>query len=170
MGTLGTTERMALAQVMLGALTLDARRILGALQDLAERAVDVPALERAVDRHLRRISPGSWPGFHWLKGLLDEAVQTARLRVGADLMMFRRTLLMVEDVVADVKRGAGPDVDASLTASFLCRLAHEWPMRAFAPPSSRSFGTHLSNADLAHLASSLPMGNRSVSAWAAGSR
>jgi len=156
-GTLGTTERIALGQVLLGAMTLDAPRIKGALTGLAERAVDVPALEQVVDRHLRRISRGSWPGFHWLKGLLDEAVQTARLWVGNDLMMFRRMLLMVEGVVADVANDAGPDLDASLTASFVCRLGRESFVRAFAPPCSRSFGTRLSNADLVNLASLLPM-------------
>ena len=36
-GTLGTSERMAIGQVMLGALTLDARRILGALRGLGWR-------------------------------------------------------------------------------------------------------------------------------------
>ena len=84
-----------------------------------------------MDRHLRRISPGSWPGFHWLKGLLDEAVQSAQLRVGNDLMMFRRMLLMVEGVVADVANDVGPDLDSSLTASFLCRLGRESLVRAF---------------------------------------
>ena len=72
-------------------------------------------------------------------------------------MMFRRMLLMVEGVVADVAKDAGSDLDASLTASFVCRLAREWLVRAFAPPCSRSFGTRLSNADLARLASSLPL-------------
>ena len=84
-------------------------------------------------------------------------MQTARLRVGNDLMMFRRMLLMVEGVVADVAKDAGPDLDSSLAASFVCRLAGESLVRAFAPPYSRSFGTRLSNADLAHLASAAPV-------------
>jgi ubiquinone biosynthesis protein len=156
-GTLEATRRQAVAQVMLGALTLDARPILGALRELGERAVDGPALKAVVVRHLHRIRRGTWPGFQWLKDLLDEAVQTARLRVGADLMMFRRMLLMVEGVVADVAMGTGRDLDTSLTVSFVSRLAREWPVRAFAPPYSRSFGTQLSNADLALLASLLPL-------------
>jgi ubiquinone biosynthesis protein len=156
-GTLSASERTALGQVLLGAITLDARRILAALQGLMERAGDAVALEQVVDRYLRRISGGSWPGFHWLKGLLDEAVQTARLRAGNDLMMFRRMLLMVEGVVADVAHNAAPDLDSALTASFVCRLARESFVRALAPPWSRSFGTRLSNADLLSLASLLPM-------------
>jgi ubiquinone biosynthesis protein len=155
-GTLGPREREAMGQIVLGALTLDARLIRGELRGLAGQAVDEAALEQVVDRHLRRISRGSWPGFHWLMGLLDEAVQTARLRVGADLLIFRKMLLMVEGVVADVAGGAGLDLDASLTASFAGRLAREGLVRTFAPPYSRSFGTRLSNADLGHLALSLP--------------
>jgi hypothetical protein len=54
---------------------------------------------------------------------------------------------------------AGDDsfnIDAHLTASFVHRLAGEWAGRAFAPPSSRAFGTRLSNADLLRLTLSLP--------------
>jgi hypothetical protein len=43
-----------------------------------------------------------------------------------------------------------------LTASFLGRLAGEWPGRVFAPPGSRAFGTRLSNADLFRLIGSIP--------------
>jgi ubiquinone biosynthesis protein len=155
-GTLGEREREAMAQVLLGALMLDARPILDALREVAERDADGPALERVVAEHLRRLSQGCWPGFTWLMGLLDEAVQTARLRGGSDLMMFRKVLHTLEGVVADVAGGAGLDVDALLTASFVVRLAGEWPDRAFAPPCSRAFGTRLSNADLLCLALSLP--------------
>ena len=35
---------------------------------------------------------GKFPGLIWLIGLLDEAVQTARLRVAGELMLLRKTL------------------------------------------------------------------------------
>jgi hypothetical protein len=71
-------------------------------------------------------------------------------------MMFRRVLLMLEGVLADVEGGGGPDLDAILIASFVRQLVGEWPGRAFALPRSRAFGTHLSNADLMQLALTLP--------------
>jgi ubiquinone biosynthesis protein len=155
-GTLGEEPRAAMAQVLLGALALDARPILDALRALAERAADEPVLERVVAGRLRRVERGQWPGFSWLMGLLDEAVQEARLRVGGDLLMFRRVLLTLEGVLADVTGTAGSGLDPLLTASFIRRLAGEWPDRAFCRPWSRAFGTRISNADLARLAGSLP--------------
>ncbi|MBV8228867.1 MAG: AarF/ABC1/UbiB kinase family protein [Planctomycetaceae bacterium] len=155
-GTLGKREREAMGQVLQGALMLDARPILEALRSLSSRAVAGPALEQVVAKHLRPVGRGHLPGFTWMMGLLDEAVQEARLRVGADLMMFRRVLLMLEGVLADVEGGGGPDLDAILIASFVRQLVGEWPGRALALPRSRAFGTHLSNADLMQLALTLP--------------
>jgi hypothetical protein len=88
-------------------------------------------------------------------GLLDEAVQTARLRVGADLMLFRKALHTLEGVVADT--GAGPHpIDEVLLGEFLRHLATEWPRRWLAPPDCRAFATRLSNADLARFTLNLP--------------
>ncbi|MEA2632155.1 MAG: ubiquinone biosynthesis protein, partial [Chloroflexota bacterium] len=155
-GTLGVQAREAMGQILLGGLTLDERPILGALRALAERDDDGPALERVVAGHVRRLSRGRGPGFSSLLRLLDEAVQSARLRVGADLMLFRKVLLMLEGVVADVAGAGGLDLDVLLTASFVRRLAGEMPGRFFSPPGSRAFGTRLSNADLTRLALSIP--------------
>jgi ubiquinone biosynthesis protein len=155
-GTLGVRAREAMAQVMIGALTLDERTILGALHTLAERAGDGPSLKRVVVGHVRRLSQGSAPGIGWLMRMLDDTVQSARLRFGNDMLMFRKVLLMLEGVVADVAGGTGIDLDATLAASFLRRLAGEWPGRAFAAPNSRAFGTRLSNADLGRLIGSIP--------------
>ena len=81
-------------------------------------------------------------------GLLDEAVQAARLRVGADLLLFRKSLHTLEGVVADI--GAGESrVDAVLLPAFLHHFAVEWPQRWLAWPDSRAFATRLSNGDLA---------------------
>jgi ubiquinone biosynthesis protein len=155
-GVLGERQREAMGQIVLGALTLDGPSIVQALHTLAERVADEAALRRAVSEALHRLKRGHLPGLIWLTSLLDRAVQSAQIRAEADLLMFRRMLLMLEGVVADVASGDGPDLDVLLAASFLQRLAGEWPRRAFAPSSSRAFGTRLSNADLARLAFSLP--------------
>ncbi len=157
-GQLGDRERETIVQILLGALTLDERPILDALRALAlaDRVVDEPALECVVAGHLRRVRQGELPGFRWLTGLLDEAVQGAGLRVGTDLLLFRKVLLTLEGVVADVSAGLGLDLDAVLMVSMLNRLVGELPFRTFAPLNSRSFGTRLSNADLMRLALALP--------------
>jgi ubiquinone biosynthesis protein len=155
-GSLGEPERVALVQIVLGAVTLDTQRIVAILADLAERRpIDRLALETVVHAWLARIRQGQFPGFTWLMGLLDEAVQTARLRVGADLLLFRKTLYTLEGVIADI--GAQESrIDEVLLGEFLGHLAVEWPARWFASPDCRTFATRLSNADLARTMLSLP--------------
>jgi ubiquinone biosynthesis protein len=155
-GSLGERERIAMVQILLGALTLDAERIVAILTELAERPpIDRETLEAVVRRWLRRIRQGQFPGFTWLMGLLDEAVQTARLRVQADLLLFRKTLYTIEGVVNDI--GArGHRIDEVLLSKFLGHFVVEWPERWLALPNSRTFATWVSNADLAQMMLSLP--------------
>jgi ubiquinone biosynthesis protein len=155
-GSLGERERVAVVQIILGAMTLHAEGIVTTLAGLAERGrVDRPALEAVVHAWLGRVRQGRFPGFTWLMGLLDEAFQAARLRVGSDLLLFRKTLHTLEGVVADIGAADG-QVDEVLLAEFLRHLAAEWPLRWLAPPDSRAFATRLSNADLARWMLSLP--------------
>jgi ubiquinone biosynthesis protein len=150
-GSLGERERTAIPQILVSALTLDAPRILGVLTGLADRRPpDVAALERVVQARLKRVRQGEFPGFSWLLGLLDEAVQTGRLRVRADLLLFRKSLHTLEGVVSDIGEGDSP-IDGVLVREFLGQLALEWPWRWLAPLDSRDFATRLSNADLAQL-------------------
>jgi ubiquinone biosynthesis protein len=156
-GALGERERIAFAQIVLAALTLDASPILATLVGLDEAGrVDRPALEATVRAALGRVEQGHLPGFSWLMALLDESALTARLRVGGDLLLFRKALHTLEGVVADVGAEAGR-IDAVLLGQFLAHLAAEWPLRWLAPPGSRAFATRLSNADLAGLLLNWPL-------------
>jgi ubiquinone biosynthesis protein len=155
-GSLGERERRAVVQMTLDALTLDAGRIVAILAGLGERRrVDRPALESLVHAWLRRVRWGQFPGFTWLMGLLDEATQSARLRVGADLLLFRKSLHTLEGVVADIGAG-GRRIDDVLLGEFLRHLVTEWPRRWLAPPHCRAFATRISNADLVQMAFSSP--------------
>jgi ubiquinone biosynthesis protein len=155
-GSLGERERRAMVQITLGALMLDAERIITVLAGLGQRQpIDWPALGSLVHAWLRRVRQGQFPGFTWLMGLLDEAVQTARLRFAADLVLFRKMLYTLEGVVADIG-GEKNRIDHVLLAEFFSRLAVEWPARWFALPHSRTFATRLSNADVAQLMLCLP--------------
>jgi ubiquinone biosynthesis protein len=156
-GHLGECERVAVVQIVLGALTLDSERIVTLMTGLARRGdIDRPALESVVHAGLSRVRRGEFPGFRWQIGLLDEAVGTARLRLGADLMLFRKALHTVEGVVADIG-ATGGCTDQVLLAEFLRHLIAEWPRRCLAPPGSRAFATRLANADLAGFLLSLPL-------------
>jgi ubiquinone biosynthesis protein len=154
-GSLGDLERIALMHVLLAAIALDAQRIVVLLEGLGGRRVDRPALESVVRERLQRLRRGQLPGFTWLMGLLDEAVQAARLRVEADLLLFRKSLHTLEGVVADMGAGDGR-VDAVLLGLFLRHFALEWPQRWLTWPDSRAFATRLSNGDLARWAMELP--------------
>lgn len=160
-GRLGEPERVALVQLALAGLSFDSRRLTAVLQDLAAgRPADRPALETVVHAWLMRLRQGRLPGFTWLLGLLDEAVQSARLRVGADLLLFRKALHTLEGVVANIRAADGlcsPGTDGVLGWQFLQHLAVEWPLRWLAPPDSRAFATRVSNIDLGVLMLGMPL-------------
>ncbi|MFO0928518.1 MAG: AarF/UbiB family protein [Gemmataceae bacterium] len=153
--TLEEQERVTVVQMLLGAVTLHAERIIASLLGLVRRGrVDRPALDAVVHAWLARVRGGQFPGFAWLTGMLDEAVQRARLGVGGELMVFRKTLHTLEGVLADL--GADVSPDRVLIGEFVRQLVTEWPVRWLAPPASRAFATRLSNADLLGVLLSLP--------------
>jgi predicted unusual protein kinase regulating ubiquinone biosynthesis (AarF/ABC1/UbiB family) len=155
-GSLGERERTALVQITLAALTLDGERIIALLEGLCERhQANRPALASVVRSRLALIRQGQFPGFTWLMGLLDEAVQAARLRVGTDLLLFRKSLHMLEGVLADLGPEGGR-IEETLLREFLGHFVAEWPERWLALPNSRTFATRLSNADLLQLAVGCP--------------
>jgi len=156
-GHLGEAQRIAMGQIVLGAVTLDAPRIVSVLTELGERRqVHRGALRRVVDESLRRVRRGELPGLTWLVDLLDAATQTARLRVSTDMMLFRKTLHMLEGVIGEL--GASDvRIENVLIGEFVRHFGQEWPDRWFAFPTSRSFATRLSNVDLAATLLSWPL-------------
>jgi hypothetical protein len=139
----------------MGAATLDTGRISDAIVGLAEGGIDADALGRVVEDKLALIRDGHLPGVAWLTDLMDAAATKARGRFGPDLVIFRKVLQTLNGVVADVSEESR--ADAVLAASLVSRLGMEMPGRMIARPLSRTFPTHLSNADLAHLSMSAPL-------------
>lgn len=155
-GRLGVRERIAIVQIVLGAMTLDTHRIVRVLTQLDERQrVDEQALKSVVDAAVKRIRRGQFPGLSWLLCLLDDAVQNARLRVAPDLMLFRKSLHTLEGVIAEVGERSG-QIDKTLSVEFLRHFAAEWPKRWVRLPHSRDFATRLSNFDVTHTLLSYP--------------
>lgn len=155
-GSLGEKERDSIMQIMLGAISFRAEKTVAALCGLSScRDFDLETLKAIVYRWINRILDGQIPGLRWLVGLLDDVVSKAGLRFKADLLLFRRTLRMVEDIVTDIV-GESDLIDQVLQCDFFIHFSAEWPRRLFAFPDSHEFATRLSNIDLAELALSFP--------------
>ena len=154
-GALSKADRVALTQIVIGALTLDASRIRAAIDGLSQGRSDGAALQAVIDERIATLRNGAFPGMAWVTGLLDAAAPQARCRFDGDLLMFRKVLQTLEGVVADVSAAARPD--RVLVVTVLKALAAEWGQRLCALPFSRHFATHLSNLDLTQLWASAPL-------------
>jgi ubiquinone biosynthesis protein len=156
-GRLGDTERTVLAQVVLAAITLRSERMVDLLTLLdVRRSADRNALTECVERGLRQIRRGALPGFGWLLELLDDATQSARLRVSGDLMLFRKSLHTLAGVIGEMGVD-GFSIDQSLFYDFMRQFCSEWPARWFIAPGSHRFATRVSNSDLAEVIWSWPL-------------
>jgi len=153
-GTLTKQERIDMSLIMIGAVTHDASRILEAMTNLAKDGVDRDALQIVVDEALQSIRRGNLPGLHWLTELMDDAVLRAGVTYSADLLLFRKVLLVIVGVLADVAEDYA--ATTSLAASFTMRLGRDWTDRIRTMPFNRESATHLSNTDLLKLVASGP--------------
>jgi len=148
-GSVNHEERIAIAQIIQHAVMLEPTGIAAVLESLSPRKrADRRALVGVIEQAINRVRQGVLPGLSWLVKLLDDAVHSAGLRVGADLMVLRKSLHTLEGVVAEVA-GSPFRIDDVLLTDFLWHFATEWPRRFVAPAQSRDFATRLSNLDLA---------------------
>jgi ubiquinone biosynthesis protein len=154
--TLAEDKRVAFVQIILGAVTLDERRVAAALAMLSEqRDVDPAVVLPVIRSALGRLREGQLPGLLWLTELLDNAVQVG-VRFDAGMLLLRKMLHALEGVIADI----GADracIDTVLLGQFLAQMANEWPSRWIAWADSRGFPTRISNTDLAGVMMSLPL-------------
>lgn len=154
-GTLSKNDQVRLSRVLFGAMTLDRGRIADAIAELAEGEIDAIELSRIVDESLQPLRDGKWPGVRWLTRLMDDAVTRARGRFGPNLVIFRKVLQTLNGVIADISEATR--ADWVLASVFAKRLGAETTGRMTAQPFSRTFSTHVSNVELAHLLFSAPL-------------
>ena len=128
---------------------MDAERIANAIADMANSPPSESTLREIVDKALGKLLPAGLPGFHWLIGLMDDATMSAGVQFSGDLLLFRKSVLTIEGLIADISPGIS--FDRVIPASAGHQLYREGFSRVFAPPLSRGFGTHLSNLDLMSL-------------------
>jgi ubiquinone biosynthesis protein len=151
-------DRVQLLQLVLGALTLDVEQMEAAVVRLAAGARG--GFRQVLEDSLRPIRRGLFPGILWLANLLEDLMVPARLHFNADLLLFRKSLLTLEGVLADL---TGEDdtaqrqlLDQALFTTLLRQWQAEWPARVLAPWQTRSFATHLSTQDLLRCCWSAP--------------
>jgi ubiquinone biosynthesis protein len=148
-GHLDKTEREQTAQIVLGALNLDPYRVRRAIAAMAVSVPDETALREVVDRAVGALYRTEPPSLRWLLNLLGDAMFKAGVGFGEDLVLFRKSVLTLEGVAADVSTGTS--LGRVLPLSGGLELLREWARRCVASPISRDFGTHVSNLDLLSL-------------------
>lgn len=153
-GRLGKEQRIDLVQMVLGGITLNETRICGAVSRLGRTQPDESRLRNCVYAALREVRQGCLPGFDWSQRLLDGIVASTGMGFPENLVLFRKALLTLSGVVADI----APDcsLDRVMLDSGVRQFSCELPSRMLAAPASRSFGTHVSNAELMELLGSWP--------------
>lgn len=146
-------QREAAIQVIVGALTLDIERVCRSLEDLGE-PVDPAKILDDVSLAVDRVRLGDFPGTEWLTSLLDQLAAGRALRFPEAVILFRKALLTLSGVVADVSDT--PSIDSVVMVSGWFDFLGGLPFRSFASFSSRSHGGHLSTADLFGVWAGLP--------------
>jgi ubiquinone biosynthesis protein len=150
---LSKAQRVAVVQAVTRALTLDAAGATRAIASLGCPS-DEATLRAAVAAGLRQVRQGTFPGLDWLMALLDRLGTAGAMRFPEELTLFRKAVLTLSGVIADVS--GQPSIDAVLIATGLTQYCREWPARGWASFDSRAFGSHLSNADGFGLWAGLP--------------
>lgn len=153
-GQLREEDRVAMSQILMGAICGDRRRIVRAIDELANSSPPAEVVTRPIDRALESWQVSSWPGIDWMMRLLDNCAR-AGVRFRGDLLLFRKAFFMLEGVVADLCPGC--KLECILLENMVEESAGEWPRRWLRPMNSRRFATHLSNADLMEIAASAPL-------------
>lgn len=148
-GHLVTRERELTAQIVLAALNLDASHIKRAIRAMAVMEPNESDLHEVVDKAVGALFRSELPGLRWLLNLLGDAMFKAGVHFSGDLVLFRKSILTLEGVVADVSSGISLSNVLSLSATR--QFLREWARRCVASPFSRDFATHVSNLDLLSL-------------------
>lgn len=153
-GQIDKREREEMAEMFLGAISLSARRVEKAVRKLAIHIIDDAAVRDVIRTSLRHVRREQVPGPSWFTGLFQDLMATGA-KFPANLVLLRKSLFTLEGVVKDI------DPNCSIRRVFLrealLRLAIEWPRRYIALPWSKSFATHISNADLVRLYLGTPL-------------
>jgi ubiquinone biosynthesis protein len=160
-GRLSKEQRVNLMQIVLGGMFHNEAGICQAVEDLGRTQPDESRLRASVSVAMREVRQGQFPGFNWSQRLLDNIALTNVMGFPENLVLFRKALLTLSSVVADIAENVS--MDQIMLTTGLRRFCGETPTRLLANPGSRAFGTHLSNIDLFTLWGSCP--NSATAYW-----
>jgi ubiquinone biosynthesis protein len=163
-GHLSRESRVQLMRLSLAAVTRDTARMQDAIRNLAlpKRYASGPVQE-IIHISLTRLHIA--PGTEWLTTLLDNLVTRAGIRFEPNLLLFRKTLLTLEGVLADLlgSRDAMRSVlDKTVFSLFLNQWLAEWPEYLSTPMYAPGSATHVSRLDLLRTFVSLPF---AITSW-----
>lgn len=153
-GNLDRADRRAIVAVLLGALTLDLKRAHSGVSVLLTHPYDPAALDAALRDAMTGIPWTKLPDFGWLIGLLDTLAQNGFV-FRPDLTVFRKSLFTLRGVLQDLSETASLNEPIALAGA--SQFAREYATRMLFFYSRRSFGTHLTNGDLARLGLRWPL-------------
>jgi ubiquinone biosynthesis protein len=139
------SERASVVRAMLGAFALDENETRRAMETLGYVA-DPGALATIVSESLRGVRHGALPAFEWVVSVLDRLARSGAIHFPQGTTLFRKSLLTLSGVIRDVSPKTS--LDNVLIGTGARQFFREFGSRTFAPTRSRSFGTHVSNADL----------------------
>jgi ubiquinone biosynthesis protein len=150
---LDESQLSAVVRSLLGALTFDEVATYASVEQLG-RVDDAAGVRAEIAAGIARVRRGTFPGFVWLVDLLDRLGRSGSMTFPEATTLFRKSLLTLTGVVADVCREGS--VDDVLVRSGAAEFGRELRRRPGATLDSRAFGTHVSNADLIKLWASVP--------------
>ena len=153
-GRLDKEQRIDLVQVVLGGITLNETRVCRAVSRLGRSQPGESRIRERVSAALREVRQGCLPGFDWSQRLLDGIATSTGMGFPENLMLFRKALLTLSGVVADISEDCS--LDRVMLNRGLQQFSGELPSRMLANPASRAFGTHVSTAELMQLLGSWP--------------
>ena len=147
-------QRNAVVRALIGAGTLNAQLVFRSLAELG-LVNDAATVRAAIQVALRDVRGGTFPGFAWLTGLLDELARTAAMHFPEETALFRKSLLTLQGVAEDVSGDV--TVDEVLVRTGIAAFASDLPGRPLAQVASRAFASRLSNLDLLTAWATLPL-------------
>jgi ubiquinone biosynthesis protein len=152
---MGKELRSQIMEILLSAFMLNRYRVCRGLESLSRRPPRRRLLKEVVEKSLAEVRRGRFPGFDWMVELLDESMLRAGLSPGNSLVLFRKALLTLLNLVRDISREASPDI--IMTSSGLSHLFSEVPGRMLNPASRETYRSHMRNVDIMEALSTWPL-------------
>jgi len=150
---LDSQQLSAVVQSLVCATTLDEMGLYKAIARLGS-VVNEPEARAGVAAALAEVRMGRVPGFTWLVTLLDDLARQGSLNFAEEAVLFRKAVLTLTGVVADIWDGAS--IDSVIVSTGALQFIREAPLRSLLPIGSRRLGSHLSTWDLMLYGASLP--------------